>query len=472
VLTFNLLATLQIIDLARAPAAVQQITRQAKMCTLITGLSAGRALVRTTSQDTAKHGAAALVKPDARILIYGINYAPELIGVGKYTGELGAYLVEQGHPLEVVTAAPHYPGWSIKPPFKNRYSVQHSPGLRVTRCPLVLNKNMRGIWRIIAPLTFALASAPVAIWRILTTRPDTVICVEPTLFGAPFALVAAKMIGARTILHVQDLEIDAAFAVGHLTGGWLKSLAKLFEEHTLRHFDSVVTISEQMRRRLRDKGVDEQRLVVIRNWVDPTKIKPMQGPNRFRNELSLKNDVFVALYAGNIGAKQGLHIVRDAAALLKDEPNIVLIVAGEGPERAKLMAGAPPNMRFLPLQPEALLSELLSAADVHLLPQDSGAADLVLPSKLGGMLASGKPLIVQAAEGTELHLFLNGAATIIEAGDARALADAIRARLPDKPEIKKRRRALVTELSVAAILPRFRSLIVNQSEPDGAVQAK
>jgi len=471
VLTFNLLAKLQIIDLARAPAAAQQITRQAKMCPLITGLSAGRALVRTTSQDTAKHGAAALVKPDARILIYGINYAPELIGVGKYTGELGAYLVEQGHPLEVVTAAPHYPGWSIKPPFKNRYSVQRSPGLRVTRCPLVLNKNMRGIWRIIAPLTFALASAPVAIWRILTTRPDTVICVEPTLFGAPFALVAAKMIGARTILHVQDLEIDAAFAVGHLSGGWLKSLAKLFEEATLKHFDVVVTISEQMRLRLQTKGVDEQRLCIIRNWVDPTKIKPMQGPNRFRQELGLDDSVFVALYAGNIGAKQALHIVREAAVRLEDEPNIVFVVAGEGPERAKLMAGAPRNMRFLPLQPEVLLSELLAAADVHLLPQDSGAADLVLPSKLGGMLASGKPLIVQAADGTELHFFLNGAATIVAAGDATALADAIRIRLPDTPAVKARRQTLVDELSVVTILPRFRALVAANAMADAALQA-
>jgi len=422
---------------------------------------------RPTSLGITDENVAGPAKPESRIFIYGINYAPELIGVGKYTGELGAYLVGRGHPLEVVTAAPHYPGWSIKAPFKNGYSTERAFGLRITRCPLLLNKNMRGIWRILAPLTFAMASAPVAIWRVLTTRPDTVICVEPTLFGAPFALVAAKIIGARTVLHVQDLEIDAAFAVGHLTGGRLKSLAKWFEETTLRHFDVVVTISEQMRLRLQAKGVDEHRLFIIRNWVDPTKIKPMQGLNKFRQELGLDDKAFVALYAGNIGAKQALHIVREAAVRLQDDPNIVFVVAGEGPERAKLMAGAPRNMRFLSLQPEALLSELLAAADVHLLPQDSGAADLVLPSKLGGMLASGRPLIVQAAVGTELHFFLDGAATIVEAGDATSLADAISARFPDTPLLKKRRQTLVNELSVATILPLFHSLIAPDDQSRG-----
>lgn len=391
----------------------------------------------------------------AHVFIYGINYAPELIGVGRYTGEIGAYLQEAGHTVEVVTAAPHYPGWTVKAPYANRYSTSRSPGLRITRCPLLLRQEMRGVWRILAPLTFAVTSAPVAIWRILVGRPDTVLCVEPTLFSAPLALVAAKLVGARTVLHVQDLEIDAAFAVRHLAGGWLKRLAMRFEAVTVRRFDAVVTISDQMRRRLHAKGVREDRSLVIRNWVDTSKIRPAAGPNRFRQELGLSDDSFVALYAGNIGAKQALHIVADAAERLVDHPDIVFVIAGEGPERANLMARRLPNMRFLPLQPEARLPELLAAADIHLLPQDAGAADLVLPSKLGGMLASGRPLVVQAAPGTELHRFLGDAATIVAPGDAAALAETIRLRPSDRPEAAERRLALASELSAAKILPVF-----------------
>jgi colanic acid biosynthesis glycosyl transferase WcaI len=137
-----------------------------------------------------------------RVFIYGINYAPEPTGVGRYTGELGSYLAQQGLEVEVVTAAPHYPGWAVQGGYRNRFSVERLDGARVTRCPLLLRIEMRGVWRALAPLTFALTSAPIAVWRIFTTRPDIVLCVEPTLFSAPAALLAAKIVGARTVLHV------------------------------------------------------------------------------------------------------------------------------------------------------------------------------------------------------------------------------------------------------------------------------
>jgi colanic acid biosynthesis glycosyl transferase WcaI len=408
--------------------------------------------------DASGREVAAAASP-ARIFIYGMNYAPEPIGVGRYTGEIGAYLVNQGHQVEVVTAAPHYPGWSVKPPFSNSFSVERAPGLRVYRCPLALHRDMRGFWRLLAPLTFAFTSAPVAAWRILTIRPDTVLCIEPTLFSAPIALVAAKLVKARTVLHVQDLEIDAAFAVGHLTGGWLKAVARMYERFTVRRFEAVVTISEEMRCRLRFMGVRQERSVVIRNWVDLTRIRPTPGPNRFRLQLGLTNEHLLALYAGNLGPKQALQVVLDAAERLVDRPEVVFVIAGEGPELARLEARSLPNVRFLPLQPEALLAELLAAADVHLLPQDAGAADLVLPSKLGGMLASGKALLVQADEGSELYRFLSGAAIIVPAGDADALAGAIRAWKPDSPRSAQRRQDLALEMSAATILPRFRKVL-------------
>ncbi len=91
-------------------------------------------------------------------------------------------------------------------------------GVRVTRCPLILKRPMKGIWRLIAPLSFAVTSAPIAIWSTLRQRPKTVVVVEPTLFVAPMALLCARLVGARTLLHVQDLEVDAAFAMGHLDG--------------------------------------------------------------------------------------------------------------------------------------------------------------------------------------------------------------------------------------------------------------
>jgi colanic acid biosynthesis glycosyl transferase WcaI len=372
----------------------------------------------------------------SRLLIYGINFAPELIGVGRFTAELCTHLSGSGADIDVVTTPPHYPGWSLKAPYRwNWYRTEQAGRIRVTRCPLLLRKNMSGIWRMLAPLTFAMSSAPIAIWRILKTRPDVVIAIEPAFFVTPIALLAAKLVGAKTVLHVQDLEIDAAFAVGHLRGNFVQRMAHVVESKILSGFDHVVTISSQMRTRLEAKGIEAARLSIVRNWVDLKKIKPLDGPNSFRAELGLSDQTFVALYAGNIGPKQGLPVLLDAAEKLQHVPNVTFVVAGDGPAKSALVAryGHLANLHFLPTQPEQRLCELLNLADVHVLPQMSGTADLVLPSKLGGMLASGRQIAVTANEGSELYDFLRDIAVIVPAGRSDRLAEEIQRLAQDRP---------------------------------------
>jgi colanic acid biosynthesis glycosyl transferase WcaI len=366
------------------------------------------------------------VRYPEKVLIYAMNYSPELIGCGRYTGEIGAALEGKGVKLEVVTTPPHYPGWQARDGYEgSKYTVERSGTTRVTRCPLALYKDMRGVRRAIAPITFALSSAPVVFWRILTTRPTSVLCIEPTLFAAPAALLAARLVGARTLLHVQDLEIDAAFAVGHVKSKLLQRITGWFDRAVTCKFDSVVTISGMMAKALLGKGVNSSRLSIIRNWVDTSKIHPLPRPSAFREELGIARENKVVLYAGNIGPKQALHFVMDAAAVLTDRDDIVFVIAGEGPEKAKLQARKLPNVVFLPLQPEAKLNELLNLADIHVLPQDRGAADLVLPSKIGGMLASRKKIVAMAEKDTEIYDFLRHDAALVPPADVRALVAAI-----------------------------------------------
>lgn len=361
----------------------------------------------------------------SRVLLYAMNYKPELIGCGRYTGEIGDFIASQATPLTVVTTPPHYPGWAARDGYANRYVTETADGVTVIRCPLGLSKNMKGFGRIWAPLSFALSSMPVVMWRILRDRPTHVLCIEPTVIGAPAALLAAKCVGARTILHVQDLEMDAAFAVGHVKGGLIKSAAFAFEKIVLKMFDDIVTISHKMAEKLGEKGVRPDKLHLIRNWVDSSKIFPQKGPNGFRQELGLSNNDFVVLYAGNIGVKQALNLVMDSAAQLVDTP-IRFVIAGDGPEKAALVARNAGNVTFLPLQPEDRLNDLLNLADVHVLPQLESAADLVLPSKLGGILASGKALVAMADLDTELAIFLGNDAVLVPPGDVTKMSDALR----------------------------------------------
>lgn len=362
------------------------------------------------------------------ILIYGMNYAPEMIGVGRYSGEIGAYLAELGYRVRVITTPPHYPGWRVDPPSRAlSYSREWRDGVEIQRCPILLGKKMRGFWRLVAPVSFVLGSAPLALWTLLVDRPRIVLCIEPTLLVAPIALVA-KLYEARVVLHVQDLEVDAAFAMGHVTGRRLQKLVHAMEAWLLRRFSSIVTISHQMAKRLAEKGIDPQRIAIVRNWVDLGQIKPLEGPSSLRVELGLRETDFVVLYSGTIGVKQSLDVVLDAARELDGHETIRFVIAGDGPEKARLMKKYADlgNLLFLPLQPEERLCELLNLADLHVLPQSRGAADLVLPSKLGGMLASGKPLLVTADAGTELFEVLTGTAILVPAGDSAAIAREIR----------------------------------------------
>ncbi len=398
-----------------------------------------------------------------KIFIHGMNFSPELIGVGRYTGQLADYLTSQGEAVEVVTAVPHYPGWFVRKPYQSaRYYRERINGMQVTRCPLVLHRSGRGLWRLIAPLSFAIAAAPVVLWRILRSRPDVVICIEPTLFSAPIAVFAAILVRARRILYVQDLEIDAAFGVGHLKSGILRRAALAFERFVLRRFNSVVTISERMAQQIVAKGVSANTITLMRNWVDTSRLRPLIGPNPFRRELGIGETDFVVLYSGQIGPKQALHHVLDSAAMCADEPCIQFVVAGEGSAKADLVAqyGELANVHFLPLQPEERLCALLSLADLHVLPQDRGAADLVLPSKLAGMLASGRSILVTTEPETELHNLLSGKAIIVPPGNACALARAIRAANIERPSASIELAELAKTFSSQIVLPAFHRQIV------------
>ncbi|WP_244613083.1 WcaI family glycosyltransferase [Methylosinus sp. Ce-a6] len=403
-----------------------------------------------------------------KILIHAINFAPELIGCGKYTTELARYLEARGHDVEVVTAPPHYPGWFVRPPYRaGVYKRETLGSIRVTRCPMATKAGAGGFWRLVAPLSFAATAAPMVVWRIFRFRPDVVMCVEPTLFAAPVALLAAKLVGARSLLHVQDLEVDAAFEVGPLKGASIRKAASSLERRLLGWFDQIVTISEKMREALLAKGLGPAKVVVLRNWVDLDAIRPRaRASNAFRTQLGLAEDDFVVLYAGHIGVKQALDVVLEAARRLAEEKALRFVIVGEGPalEGLKAKYGDLSNLAFLPVQASDRLNELLAMADLHVLPQHSGAADLVLPSKLGGMLASGRLIAATAEPGTEIANILADVALLSAPGDDEALTRSIdMARSGDFSTHIARGLRLAESLSAARLLPAFEQLLAGKA---------
>jgi putative colanic acid biosynthesis glycosyltransferase WcaI len=398
-----------------------------------------------------------------RLLIYGLNFAPEPTGAGKFTGEMAAWLAARGHDVRALAAPPYYPSWKVDRAVP-LWRGETWRGVRVHRAPLYVPERPSGAARIAHLLSFAASSLPLAWWQAAAFHPQAVIAIAPTLMIAPGALAAAALARARTWLHLQDFETDAAFGLGLVSGGGVKRAALAGEARLLRSFDRVSTISEPMRARLAEKGVAPERTRLVPNWADLSAIRPLTGPSALRAEFAIPAGAVVALYAGTLGEKQGLEILIDAARMLSGEPSILIAIAGEGPARARLVEAARsvPQVLFLPLQPVERLNDLLNLADIHLLPERPEAADLVMPSKLGGMLASGRPVIAAVrGNGAVAAALADGAGLVTPPGDAAALAAAIRALATD-PERRAQlgraaRAAAERDWDPEAILTRFES---------------
>ena len=130
-----------------------------------------------------------------RILIYGLNYAPEPVGIGKYSGELGSWLASRGHQVRVIAAPPYFPQWKAR---DNWYRRETKDGVEIWRCPLWVPRKPNGLTRLLHLASFALSSlAPLFMQK--RWEPDLIVCVAPALFCAPAALWLGRLCGQEKI---------------------------------------------------------------------------------------------------------------------------------------------------------------------------------------------------------------------------------------------------------------------------------
>ena len=364
-----------------------------------------------------------------KIIIYGLNFRPEKIGIGRYNSELASWLIDQGHTVKVICAPPYYPSWTIQDGYSAlTYSSECEGNFSITRCPIWVPKSPTGLKRVIHLISFAVSSWPILLWYSLFWKPDLIFTVEPPIFCLPITLLISKVFKRKLWLHIQDFELDAGFSLSLIPNIPLfKKTVFWFEHFLLKRLDMVSTITEEMMKILASKGVSEEKCVLFPNWVDTKAIAPNSDTNYFRNWLGLRSDQIVCLYSGNLGAKQGLEIIIDSAQCLAHQQNITFVIAGDGPMKDKLTERSKnlKNVTFLDLQPQEFFNGLMNFADIHLLPQSAEASDLFFPSKLKAMFASGRPVISTAFPGTQLAQVIAGKGIVSPPGDVELLSKAI-----------------------------------------------
>jgi len=367
-----------------------------------------------------------------RILLLGINFSPELTGIGKYSGEMIDWLVKNGYDCTVVTSFPYYPNWSVQQPYRGLFykkEVNETGDLKVYRCPLYVPSTPTGKKRILHDISFFLTSLIMMIYLLFKPKSDYVFCVAPPFHLGFLSSFYCFIKGSKMIYHIQDLQIEAARDLGVIKNQSLFGLMLKMEKFILKRTTYVSTISEGMLEKVALKT--DKKVLMFPNWVDVKEFHPINKRDKLKEQWGFKPDAKIVLYSGSIGEKQGLESLISIADDFQKHPFIQFIICGNGPYRNKLQEFAKNrnlmNISFLPLQPLHIFNEFLNMSDVHLVLQKKNACDLMMPSKLAGILSSGGLALVTAEQGSTLQKIIkaNNMGVVINCEDENLLASTI-----------------------------------------------
>jgi glycosyltransferase involved in cell wall biosynthesis len=262
-------------------------------------------------------------------------------------------------------------------------------------------------------------------------RPDVVLCMTDPPIVADVALLVARRFGAPLVVISQDVFPEIAVQLKRLENPLMMRLLRALVSLYLRRADRIVAIGDTMRRRLEAKGAPPERVCVIPNWVDTARLEPRSKGNEWARNAGLDSK-FVVMHSGNVGHAQDLDSLVRAATFLRDLDDLAIFIIGMGARHAELVALAElletDQVQFLYYQSRRVLPQSLSAADIHVVGLAPGLAGYVVPSRLYGVLAVARPVIVAADAESETAQVVRrvGCGVVVPPGRPELLARAIR----------------------------------------------
>ena len=378
------------------------------------------------------------------ILIYGINYSPELTGIGKYTAEMAEWLVQNGNEVSVITAMPYYPEWEVHEKYREKWWYKEViNGVAVLRCPLYVPKEVSSKKRIIHEFSFLCSSSFRWFAALFRRKYDLIITLAPPFHINIFPYLYSRLKKTLIVNHIQDLQVDAAKDLNMLTNMHALNMMFAAEKFLLKNSAYVSTLTLGMKKRILQKGISESKILMLPNWVDLSFIRPLTSKESLRGYFSIPEDDTVMLYSGNMGKKQGLDMLLLVAEMYKQRADVHFLMVGDGGEKDNLMRQARDrklgNVLFHPLLTYEKLPALLATADIHFVLQKKEASDLVMPSKLTGILAAGGCAVVTAMPGTSLYEEIeeHDMGILCEPESASALKEAIEKALSEDHSMMK-----------------------------------
>jgi colanic acid biosynthesis glycosyl transferase WcaI len=367
-----------------------------------------------------------------KVLVLGLNYAPEHTGIAPYTAGMAQGL-SRDYDVQVVTTHPHYPEWRIGDGYGGWRKDETDGKVAVRRLRHYVPANPTGLTRVLSEVSFAARAIAPGV-----RRPDIVLTVSPALLSVLSARALAKRWGIPVGVVVQDLYSRAMVEVG-LLGPRSGGPATRLESFALKGADALVAIHERFAQSLVDGlGVDPDRITVIPNWTHVQ--SPAGNQQETRRRLGWGSET-VVLHAGNMGAKQGLEYVVDAAALADgSDQRLRIVLMGDGNQRRDLeqRAQGSRSIEIIDAVPESEFTDMLAAADVLLLHERPGVVEMCVPSKLTSYFAAGRPVLAAtSAQSIASHeVKASGVGTVVKPGNPLALLEAVRVLISD-PEFDR-----------------------------------
>jgi colanic acid biosynthesis glycosyl transferase WcaI len=357
-----------------------------------------------------------------RVVVWGINYAPEVIGIALCNVALCEHLAAKGNDVTMLTAFPYYPGWKKKKQDAAKlFGSERINGVRVLRCWHYVPERLNSVKRILHELSFVLSSFFCA---LCLQKPDLWIVVSPPFLLALAVRAVCCFRGGRYLLHLQDLQPDAAIHLGMIRSTRLIRILRMAESAGYRGAWRISVITSGMRDHLCKRGVLREKLILFPNGAYPVQPAP---EGEFRAAHQVNKSTFLVVYSGNIGVKQRLHDVVESFRYLRN-PAVQLIICGDGAEKRRLLecASDMTNVRVTDLLNEADYHRMLADANLMIVTLAPGAGSSFFPSKLFSACAGGKAIMAICDADSELAHIVekNGCGVVVQYGDCKKLAEA------------------------------------------------
>ena len=364
-----------------------------------------------------------------RVIVLSVNYWPEVTGIGAVTTYRAEYLASVGHDVEVCTTFPYYPAWKVPLEYSGRLGRKEKRnGVSIVRSYAYVPNRVTPLKRILFEASFILG---VTLRALMRKRPDVLLVVSPPLGLTATAILLSRLWSIPYVYDVEDLQPDSASDLGMLPKWAVKLLYKV-ENAAYRHARLVSTLTSSMRQKIIDKGFREDQVQLFEPRMDDSLIdlQPEDG-NEFRRRYDL-GEKFLVTHSGNMGVKQGLDVVLDAAALNRADDSLLFLCVGNGSDCERIKRRAAEldlgNVRFLPLLDAGDFRGLMSASNVCLVTQQQSVSEVAFPSKIVTYLAAGRPIVASVNPECEVARIAreSEAGQVVEAENPRALLEAIR----------------------------------------------